>query len=456
MRPIITLAAMLLAAAPLAAAPLTPVETATIDDAVARILASTGVPGASIAVVRDGRIAYAHAYGAAKLTPATPATPAGRMPIASVSKQVTATAILLLAEDGKLSLDDKVSKYLPKVTGGDGITIRQLLSHTSGLRDYWPQDYDFADMAKPVAPAAILARWASAPLDFAPGTQWQYSNTGYVAAGLIIEAVAGEPLMTFLQRRIFHPLGIDVVDADTGRSAGDPLGYHRYALGPVRLAAQPAPGWLFAAGQLAMTASDLARWDIGVIERRVLKPASYAVQQTDVKLAGGSSSHYGLGVDVGAVGDHRMISHGGEATGFLTENRIFPDDRAAVAVEVNADFGNAQGAIADAVDAVLFPDADATRDARMLYDQLRSGTLDRTKLTANANYYFTPTAVADFKASLAPLGEPASFVQSSKKLRGGFTAEVYRVTFPGRTLRVVLRAEPGGGKVEQFMVYPID
>lgn len=451
----ITLAALLLAT-PLAAAPLTQVETATFDAAVDRILGSTGVPAASIAVVLDGQIAYAHAYGAAKLAPLTSATPAGRMPIASVSKQVTATAVLLLVEDGKLSLDDKVSKYLPKVTGGDGITIRQLLSHTSGLRDYWPQDYDFADMARPVAPAVILARWATAPLDFAPGTQWQYSNTGYVAAGLIVEAVSGEPLMTFLQRRVFRPLGLDVVDADTARLASDPLGYHRYALGPVRLAAQPAPGSLFAAGQLAMTATDLAKWDIGVVNRRILKPASYAVQQTDVKLAGGTSTHHGLGVDVGAAGTHRMISHGGEAVGFLTENRIFPDDRAAVAIEVNADFGNAQGAIADAVDAVLFPDADATAIARALYDQLRSGALDRSRLTVNANYYFTPTAIADFKASLARAGEPSSFALQSKKLRGGFTSEVYRVSLPSRTLRIVLRTEPNGGKVEQFMVYPIE
>lgn len=454
MRQIVLASIFLAHACPLAATPLSARDATAIDTAVTRILRTTGVPAASIAVVRDGEIAYARAYGLAK--PGTPATPTGRMPIASVSKQITATAVLLLVEDGTLSLDDRVSKYLPGVTGGDGITIRQLLSHTSGLRDYWPQDYDFADMAKPVAPAAILAHWASAPLDFAPGSQWQYSNTGYVAAGLIVEQVTHEPLMAFLQRRVFRPLGLDVVDADTGRSASDPLGYHRYALGPVRVAAQPGSGWLFAAGQLAMTASDLARWDIGVMDRRVLKPASYAVQQTDVKLTDGSSTHYGLGVDVGSVGPHRMIAHGGEAVGFLTENRIFPDDRAAVAVEVNADFGNAQGAIADAVDAVLFPDADATAAARALYDQLRAGTLDRARLTANAAYYFTPVAVADFHASLAPLGEPTSFVLQSKKLRGGFTAEVYRVSFPTKTLRIVLRAEPGGGKIEQFMVYPID
>ena len=104
-----------------------------------------------------------------------------------MSKQFTAAAILLLADEGKLSLDDKVSKYIPGITDGDQITIRQLLSHTSGLRDYWPQDYSFKAMATPTTPQGIVDRWAKAPLDFKPGTQWQYSNTGYVVAGMIVE-----------------------------------------------------------------------------------------------------------------------------------------------------------------------------------------------------------------------------------------------------------------------------
>ncbi len=106
-------------------------------------------------------------------------------------------ALLLLEDEGKLSLDDPVAKYLPGISGGDRITMRQLLTHTSGLQDFWPQDYSFAAMARPTTPQGIVDSWAKKPLDFAPGDQWQYSNTGYVVAGMIAEKVSGEPLLTY-------------------------------------------------------------------------------------------------------------------------------------------------------------------------------------------------------------------------------------------------------------------
>jgi D-alanyl-D-alanine carboxypeptidase len=447
--------AFALLAAPVAAHPLAPAETAKVDAIVADVLKTTGVPSASVAVVRHGEIAFTKAYGAQSPALAQPSITA-RYPIASISKQITAAALLLLAEDGKLSLDDKVAKFVPGLTAGDRISIRQLLSHTSGYRDYWPQDYEFADMRTAITPQGIVDRWAKAPLDFEPVAQWQYSNTGYVVAGMIAEKAAGEPLLDFLKRRIFAPLNMGAVDADTALNKGDPIGHWRFALGPVRPSVAPAAGWLYAAGELAMTPSDLARWDIARIDRALLKPASWDEQETAVKLSDGSSSDYGLGVVVTKAGDHLLIEHGGEAVGFLSENRVYPKDRAAVIVFVNADFANAQSAIADGIEAMLFPDADTTARAKLLYAQLRDGKLDRGLLTANANYYFTPTALADYRTSLAPLGEPASFVrQGVPKLRGGFTSEVYLLTWPTRKLRIVLRAEPGaGGKVEQFMVMP--
>ena len=439
------------------AAPFSAGEAAKVDSIVARALRTSGVPSASIAVVRDGEIAFVKAYGAQ--SPALPvASTAARYPIASISKQFTAAAVLLLAGEGRLSLDDHVDQYVPGVTGGDRITIRQLLSHTAGIRDYWPQDYSFAAMAKPVTPRGIVDRWATAPLDFAPGTQWQYSNTGYVIAGMIVEKVAGEPLMTFLGKRIFAPLHMGAVDADLSLGKGDPLPTMRYALGPVRPATPAAPGWLFAAGQLAMTPADLARWDIARIDRTLLSRASWEAQETPVKLADGSSANYGLGVAVGKARGHVLISHGGEAVGFLSENRVYPADRDAVIVFVNADFGSAQDEIADGIEAMLFPEADATRAARALYEQLRAGRLDRGRLTVNANYYFTDQAVRDFAASLGPLGEPQGFVQrGATRLRGGFTQQIFELTWPNRKLRIILRAEPGAdGKVEQFTVYPVE
>ena len=437
------------------AAPLSRAQIATIDAAAEKALKTTGVPAASIAIVRDGEIVYTHAYGMQRA--GAPARADARYKVASISKQFTAAAMLLLAEDGKLSLDDPVSKYLPDLTRANEVKLRQLLSHTSGYRDFWPQDFPFADMEQATTPAHILDKWAKTPLDFDPGTRWQYSNTGYVAAGQIVEKVAGMPLLDFLKARVFDRLGIHPVDQDTGLTHADPLGYHRYALGPVLVEKQSAPGWLYAVGELAMTASDLARWDISVINQSVMKPASYREQQTEVLLTSGAGTDYGLGVEVDIKKGHRRISHGGEAVGYLSENRIYPDDRAAIVVLDNADFGNAQTSIADAIENVLFADSGDITRARKVFEGLRAGKIDRGAFTANGNYYFTPQAISDYRASLAPLGEPRSFTRDRSSLRGGFTVEVYTLDYGMRKLTIVLRAEPGPeGRIEQFTVYPAD
>jgi D-alanyl-D-alanine carboxypeptidase len=314
---------------------------------VAEVLEKTGAPSASIAIVRDGRTVYVQAYGDARLEPKLPAEPSMRYAIGSVSKQFTAAAILLLQQDGKLSLDDKVAKYFPDLTRANDITIRQLLSHTSGYQDYWPQDYMFPLMAEPVVPEEIMDRWARKPLDYEPGTQWQYSNTGYVIAGRIVERVSGKPLFQFLQERIFTPLQMKSVqdfDREPG-SAGNAGGYTSFALGPPRAAGASGAGWLFGAGELAMTAEDLARWDISIIKRSLLSEYSYRSLETETLLTSGVGSRYGLGVDVELDGQRRELAHGGEVVGFTAENAVYPDDRTAIVVLVNKDASRATSQI---------------------------------------------------------------------------------------------------------------
>ena len=269
-----------------------------VDRIAREVLASTGVPSASVAVVRDDQISYTHAYGDASLSPQVAARPEMRYSIGSISKQFTATAILMLVDQGKLSLDDPVSRFLPELTRASEVTIRQLLSHTSGYQDYWPQDYVMPMMLEPVTAQKILDLWADKPLDFEPGTKWQYSNTNYVIAGLIVEKASGVPLLKFLAAEVFKPLGMqNVVNIDQERlSANDPTGYMRYALGPLHPAPKEGKGWLFAAGELAMSAPDLARWDIGMLQQRLLKPASYKEMQTEVLLKNGLGTRYGLGL----------------------------------------------------------------------------------------------------------------------------------------------------------------
>ena len=339
----------LAAPTPALAQALTPTERAAIDTLVAKELAASAVPSASIAVVRGGRIVLAKAYGRA--SPTIPvARPDLPYQIASNSKQFTAMALLLLEDDGKLSLDDKVAKYLPDVSGGDRITLRQLLSHTAGLQDYWPQDYSFAAMARPVTPRAIVDIWGHKPLDFVPGTLWQYSNTGYVVAGMIVEQVSGEPLLAFLRRRLFTPLGMSsVIDLDDSNGPGFPAGYGRNALGPVRVEPPAARGWLYAAGELSMTASDLAKWDIARIERALVPADDWAEQERSVRLADGSDTHYGLGVQLRERDGRRIVSHGGESVGFLSTNVVYPAEKAAVVVLTNSWSGKAYGAIASGI-----------------------------------------------------------------------------------------------------------
>ena len=431
---------------------------ARIDSAARAVLASTGAPSASIAVVRDGAIVYTNAYGLARLEPRTPAAPSMRYSIGSISKQFTATAILLLAERGKLSLDDKVARWFPELTRANEVTVRQILSMTSGYQDYWPQDYVMPPMLEPTTARRIIDEWARKPLDFDPGTKWQYSNTNYVIAGLIVARASGMPLVDFLRKEIFAPLHMaSVFISDEGAlPATDAQRYLRYALGPARPAPKEGRGWLFAAGELAMTASDLARWDISVVDQKILTPASYRAQQTTVLLKNGTATGYGLGVDVGTIDGRRLISHNGEVSGFTAQNDIYPDDRTAVVVLANLDATGAPGQIARRVADALFATTDAatikaTEQAHAIFLGLQHGSIDRTLFTRNANAYFSALALSDFASSLGSLGAPTEFVQTRQSLRGGMTFRAFRARAAGKTMTVTTFTTPDG-KLEQYQV----
>ena len=429
-----------------------------IDKLANDTLARTGVPSASVAIVKDGQVVYVKAYGDSRLEPKTPATPDMRYSIGSISKQFTAAAILLLQEQGKLSLDDKVSKFIPDLTRASEVTIRQLLSHTSGYQDYWPQDYVMPDMLKPVSSQKILDTWARKALDFDPGTKWQYSNTNYVIAGLIIEKASGMPMLKFLSEQIFTPLGMkSVADIDKERLGDtDAVGYMRYGLGPLRPAVKEGPGWLFAAGELAMPASDLARWDISMMDRKLMKPSSYREMETEVQLKNGLGTRYGLGVSLGMEVGHRAVSHGGEVSGFTAENVVFPDDRVAVVALSNQDAAGGASAIAHGIVPLLFTVDDPTTQqkterARKILEGLQKGTIDRSLFTSNANAYFSEAALKDFASGLEQLGALQEFTQVSRGLRGGMVSRSYRARFEKRTLRAWTFEMPDG-KLEQFQL----
>jgi CubicO group peptidase (beta-lactamase class C family) len=382
-----------------------------------------------------------------------------RYSIGSISKQFTAAAILLLQEQGKLTLDDAVGKYIPGLTRGNDVTIRQILSHTSGYQDYWPEDYVMTPMLQPESAQQILDTWAKKPLDFEPGIQWQYSNTNFVIAGRIVETVTGAPLMDFLIARIFRPLGMKSVwNSDEAKlTSVDATAYYRRALGPLRVAPKEGRGWMFAAGELAMTAHDLALWDESLIAQSILKPDSYKQMFTEVKLKDGKGAHYGLGVGVADRDGHRSIEHSGEVSGFVSDNEVLIDDGVAVAVLTNQDAVGAASTIARlAAPAVLNAPATAPEQQAIdLYHGLQQGRIDRALLAPNLSDYFTPEALADFQTSLAPLGDPLTFRQSREELRGGMTFRSFDLVYPGKRLTLTTYTYPDG-KLEQYLIAPTE
>ncbi|HVN07300.1 MAG TPA: serine hydrolase domain-containing protein [Bryobacteraceae bacterium] len=441
------------------AAQLPPETTAKIDAAAEKALADSGAPSVSIAVVKDGRIAYVKAYGKARLDPVTAAAPEMRYSIGSVSKQFMAAAILMLAEEGKLSLDDKVGRYLPNLTRANEITIRRLLTHTSGYQDYYPLDYVAPFMQKPVTADEILERWAGKALDFDPGTRWQYSNTNFVAAGRILEKVSGQSLWSFLEARIFRPLGMtSAIDLDArALAAPDAAGYTHFGLGPARPAEPEARGWLFAAGELAMTARDLAKWDISLIDRTLLKPASLDAMTTPVRLKDGAPTNYALGIGVVDDNGYPRLSHGGAVSGFVSRNTVWPDARVAVVAFANMDGSSAPGLVTNQIAPLLLSETEDPQagqqlaQARRVFSQLQEGKIDRTLLSGDAEAYFTAQVLRDAAASLGPLGKPEKFEQTAFGLRGGMTYRNFQIGFKDRTLHATTFTTPDG-KLAQYLI----
>jgi D-alanyl-D-alanine carboxypeptidase len=396
------------------------------------------------------------AFGRADIAKGTLATRGTRYAVGSISKQFTAAALLLEQEQGKVSLDDKVSKYYPDLTRAGEVTIRELLSHTSGYEDYAPQDYLIPEWTHAITPEQILDRWAKKPLNFDPGTQWQYSNTNFVLAGKILEKVSGQELLPFLGEHFFKPLGMASAGDCEVHNPEDATAYTRYALGPPRQVGREAAAWYFAAGELCMTAEDLAKWDINFLQKKILSAKSYEEFTTEVKLKDGKSTHYALGLSVSDLRGTPFISHSGEVSGFLAANGVLPAKNAATVVLSNEDNVNLIGPLSQEIRALLVdpPDAAAQKQdqqVRAVLEGLQDGRIDRSILTSNADSYFSETALNDYRNSLAPLGKLQWLTRQGDSQRGGMTHLSYRAHFEKNSvlLNIYLTAE---GRFEQFLV----
>ncbi len=462
-------AACLLAGSTLLTAqdPLSPDLQSRVDASVHDVLARTGVPSASVGIVQGGRVVFTKAYGNARVNPVVVATTDLHYAIGSISKQFTTACLLLLQEEGKLSIDDPIAKYFPELTRARDVKIRNILSHTSGYEDYAPQDYTIPAWMKPTTADTIVHQWATKPLDFEPGTQYQYSNTNFNIAGLIVEKVAGEPFWDFLSRRVLKPLAMThTIDLDTEHDKLEPVGYMRNALGPLRPAHMEAPGWYFADGEMAMPVGDLLLWDISLMNQTLLAPASYAAMETEQRLTNGDTAHYGLGVTLSVRDGHRVVSHGGEVGGFVAQNTVLPDDKIAIAVLTNQEASAAAGSIARAITLMLLPapgstttaaaeTANAEAQATRILGGLQQGKIDRALFTADCNFFFDQTSLDDHARSLGPLGALQTVTQTSTSLRGGMRFRSFDVTFAKGTRVRLTTYTTTDGRLEQFLIAPI-
>jgi CubicO group peptidase (beta-lactamase class C family) len=316
-----------------------------IDQAVQAALKQFKLPGATVVVLKDGQLIYVKGYGYSNLAARTPARPEDRFQIGSISKMFVATAIMLLVEDGKLGLDDKVGKYFPGLPDSwSPITVRMLLSHSSGVPSdasassaHTSIDKNF-DRFMAGSDAERVAAIAAIPLSSAPGTKFEYSNLAYTVLGMLATKVAGMDHVELLQQRVFRPLGMTSarkIDA-ANPMAGTASGYRQEGDSVREITLGPSASRFAAlgAGGLEMNALDLAKWDNALHGNQVLKASSLA-EMTKGQIDAGDGAAYGFGWYLFTVNGHVLQKHSGSMAGFVSDYRRWPNDRFSTIVLTN-------------------------------------------------------------------------------------------------------------------------
>ena len=314
----------------------TPAANAAVTDYVKAEMQRQHIPGLSLLVVRSGKIVRADGFGLANVELQVPVKPETIFQSGSVGKQFTATAVMMLVEEGKIGLDDPLTKYFADAPASwKEVTVRELLSHTAGFGDY-PKDFNFR---KDWTEDEELKLIESIPLAYPPGTSWAYSNFGYVTLGILIHRVTGEFYGDFLQQRIFQPLGmqstriISEADIVPNRAAG-----YRLVKGELKNQEWVAPLVNTTAdGSLYFSILDLAKWNDALYTEKLLKRSSLDLMWTPAKLKNGqpNKGHYGFGWFIDDRAGHRCIHHDGSWQGFETAIDRYVDDQLTVVALAN-------------------------------------------------------------------------------------------------------------------------
>jgi D-alanyl-D-alanine carboxypeptidase len=314
-----------------------------VDSVATAAVAEKRTAGVSVAVVKNGKTVLAKGYGFADLENDVPATSETVYRIGSITKQFTAAAIMRLMEQGKLSLDDTLQKFLPAYnTQGNRVTVRHLLSHTSGIRSYTGMGPRWARTVRlDLVPDSLVAIFAGEPFDFKPGEQWRYNNSGYFLLGTIIEKLSGKTYGQYLQDEFFTPLGLkgtvycDQAPIIKRRAQGYEI---KPPPGPGAQLVNAAPLSMtqpYAAGSLCSTVTDLVTWTQALSSGKVVSPASYLMMSTPGTLNDGKPHTYGFGLGIGALRGHRQVSHNGGINGFVSELHHYVNDSLITVVLTN-------------------------------------------------------------------------------------------------------------------------
>jgi CubicO group peptidase (beta-lactamase class C family) len=408
-------------------------------------LATQKAPGFSFAVVHDGAVVFAQGFGVADVERKVPVRPDTRFAIGSLTKQFTATAILLLAQRGRLGLDDPLVKYLPSFPNAAAITLRMLLNQTSGLHNYplltehsWPTQ-------GAIALDSLIPILATDKPDFTPGARWEYSNTNYALLSAVIAKAGSLDEAAFLRRDVFDPLKMTA--SGYGYAAQRESGIAKAYQGRAPFEAQPPVSLdLFSgAGAVVSNAVDVAAWDVALMRGTLLDASSMHELWTAGQLASGASVPYAMGFVPSQLAGHREVWHNGLAPGAggYCFNAIFPDDKLAVIVlSDGADFTGVPEQMAARVLAAYAPSAATaaaagapptpapgeipavTARAKDWWHRLQTGTVDLSQVEEHFAQRLTPELLAQVKASVAQLGAPTDWIyQGSQSVPGGV---VYR------------------------------
>lgn len=437
--------------------------TATqLDSLITKAVAEKHIVGLSVGVMQNGKVLFAKSYGLRDLAAKSPVTPKTMFAIGSVTKQFTCSAIMMLAEERKLSLSDPVAKYYPALTRAKDITLIDLGGHLSGYHDYYPLDFVDREMQKASSADQIITEYATKPLDFEPRSRYSYSNTGFLILGRVVEKTSGDSFGSFLSKRIFTPLHLERTQyepANPTTAADMATGYTSFGLSEPLRAEPEGKGWAGPAGAIWSTPSDLLTWDLALLDKKLISPASYTTMTTAQRLSDGRSSGYGCGESVNDRGPAVVLSHGGAVSGFVAQNTVIPATKSAVVVLSNTDFSPIGELNAELVRRMLPPNPDvpqikglaALDAAQKFLSALEKGTVDRASLGDDFNQFLSADKIAAGRKALNALGPITSMKLENRRERGGM--EVATVSFKvGSTNAVGLMYRTPDGKIQEFLV----